>query len=99
MFYRVCRGCKPSFIEKGKEESQKRYGLLQYLEHKLNRLYERLNRTNRIDYNDVKDLKDRISAIKTEILEGVKIRSRIKEQIEGEKVSATLKLREMWLRI
>ena len=78
------------FIEKGKEESQKRYGLLQYLEHKLNRLYEKLNRTNRINYNDVKDLKDRISAIKTEILEGVKIRSRILEQIEGEKVSAYL---------
>ena len=31
-----------------------------------------------------------MSAIKTEILEGVKIRSRIKEQIEGEKVSAYL---------
>ena len=37
-----------------------------------------------------KKLKDRINSIKAGILEGVKIRCRIEEQIEGEKVSAYL---------
>ena len=41
-------------------------------------------------YNDVKLLKDRIDDLKNEILEGVKIRSRIQEQEEGERVSAFL---------
>ena len=43
-----------------------------------------------IQYSDVKALKDRIDELKNEILEGVKIRSRIKEQEEGEKISAFL---------
>ena len=78
------------FIERGKEKNQQRYGLLQYLEFKLNRLYEKLNRSGQMNYSEVKELKDRINSIKTEILEGVKIRSRIQEQVEGEKVSAYL---------
>ena len=43
-----------------------------------------------MNYSDVKELKDRINLIKMEILEGVKTRSRIQEQVEGEKVSAYL---------
>ena len=81
---------KNFFIDIGKEENQKKYGMLEYLEHKLNRLYDRLNKTGQMNYQEVKRLKDRINSIKTEILEGVKIRSRIQEQIEGEKVSAYL---------
>ena len=38
-----------------------------------------------MQYSELKILKDRIEDIKNEILEGVKIRSRIKEQEEGGK--------------
>ena len=80
---------KKFFIKKGREESQKKYGLLEYLEFKLNRLHEHLNKTGQMNYKDVKEIKDRINAIKTEILEGVKIRNRMQEQIEGEKYQHT----------
>ena len=43
-----------------------------------------------IEYDKVKYLKDRIIEIQSEILEGVKIRSRIEEQLEGERVSSFL---------
>ena len=74
----------------GKDEAQMNYGLLHLLEHKLNRLYENLNKTGLIDYNEVKTIKDRINMIKDQMLEGVKIRNRMQEQIEGEKISAYL---------
>ena len=43
-----------------------------------------------LQYNEVKTLKDRIDELKNDILEGVKIRCRLKEQIEGERVSSFL---------
>ena len=64
--------------------------MLKYLEYSLNRLYNKNNIENRVDYDKVKYLKDRINEIQSEILEGVKIRSRIEEQLEGEKVSSFL---------
>ena len=78
------------FIDKGREESRKKYGVLQYLEFKLNRIYDKLNKTGQMNYSEVKEIKDRINSIKNDILEGVKMRSRLQEQIEGEKVSAFL---------
>ena len=81
---------KTFFIKVGREKSQMKYGLLQLLETKLNRLYEKLNRTEQMNYNEVREIKNRINSIKTDMLEGVKIRSRIQEQIEGERASAFL---------
>ena len=78
------------FIKIGRDEAQMKYGLLHLLEHKLNRLYDGLNKTGLIDYNEVKVIKDRINRIKDQMLEGVKIRNRLQEQIEGEKISAYL---------
>ena len=49
-----------------------------------------MNITGKIRYDEVKILKDRIDELKHEILEGVRIRSRLKEQVEGEKISAFL---------
>ena len=43
-----------------------------------------------MQYDQVRALKNRIDALKNEILEGVKIRGRVKEQEEGERVSAFL---------
>ena len=81
------RQIKLFFKKVGKVENAKTYGLLQFLEHKLNRIYDKCNRTGELNYLEVKMLKDRINQIKTLILEGVKIRARVAEQIEGEKVS------------
>ena len=78
---------KKFFITVGREESDKKYGLIQFLEYKLNRLYDKCNKTGKVEYLEVKQLKDRINDLKKNILEGVKIRARISEKIEGEKVS------------
>ena len=78
------------FIKKGKEMAEKKYGLIQYLEFCLNKLYYNVNLTGNLQYNEVKTLKDRINELKNDILEGVKIRCRLKEQIEGERVSSFL---------
>ena len=55
---------KNFFIDIGREENQKKYGMLEYLELKLNRLYDRLNKTGQMDYKEVKRIKDRINSIK-----------------------------------
>ena len=86
----VKREIKSFFIREGKRINDKKYGLIQYLEYSLNRKYNQLNISGTLQYSEVKLLKDRIDDLKNEILEGVKIRSRIKEQEEGEKVSAYL---------
>ena len=81
---------KSFFIKKGKEINQQKYGLLNYLEYNLNRLYNKNNIEHKIDYNQVRYLKNRINEIKSNILEGAKIRSRIEEQLKGETVSTFL---------
>ena len=78
------------FVKEGKEVMNKKYGLIRYLEYSLNRLYNNLNNNGQIAYDRVKIIKDRIDDLKNDILEGVKIRSRIQEQEEGERVSAFL---------
>ena len=47
--------------------------MLNYLEFCLNRLYNNNNIEQRIEYDQVKYLKDRITGIKDNILQGVKV--------------------------
>ena len=77
---------KSFFINEGKIANKKTYGLIEYLECCLANLY--ISDGN--NYNEIKLLKGRINTYKNKILEGVKIRSRITEQIEGEQMSAYL---------
>ena len=84
------KAIKSFFIKQGKLENQKKYGLLKYLEYSLNRLYNKNNLEHKIDYSKVRKLKNKIFEIKKSILEGVKIRSRIEEQLKGETVSTFL---------
>ena len=86
----VKKEIKSFFIREGKQIMDRKYGLIQYLEFSLNRLYNDLNISGTLQYSEVKILKDRIDELKNDILEGVKIRSRITEQEQGEKVSAFL---------
>ena len=66
-------------IKISKREKQRKYGLLNYLEFCLNKLYNELNLTGKVNYSEVKQIKDEIDAIKTDMINGVKIRSRIDE--------------------
>ena len=59
------------------------------MEYCLNRLYN-LNISGKIEYKEVKLIKDIIDSIKTEIMNGVRIRSRVEEQHQGEQVSSYL---------
>ena len=79
---------KHFFIRISKRENQRKYGLLKYLEYCLNRLYNDLNISGKIEYKEVKLIKYKIDSIKTEIMNGVKIRSKVEEQLQGEKVSS-----------
>ena len=81
---------KSFFVKIGREQMQNKYGLLNYLEFSLNKKYNELNLSGRIDYTAVKLIKDRIDDIKIDILNGVRIRSRVDEQLQGEHISAYL---------
>ena len=63
---------------------------MRYLELKLKKLYNNIHVNNSLDMMEVNRLKNKINRIKDSILEGVKIRARIKEQIDGEKPSSIL---------
>ena len=56
----------------------------------MNRLYNQVNISGIVDYSEIKEIKDKISNIKANFLNGVKIRSRVEEQLQGEHVSAYL---------
>ena len=86
----VKKEIKSFFIREGKQIIERKYGMIKFLEYCLNRLYNKVNLTGNLEYDEVKILKNRIDELKSNILEGVKIRSRLKEQIDGEKVSAFL---------
>ena len=73
-------------MNEGKIANQKRHGLIKYLECSLHYLYNE----NSDKYDEIRILKGRIDSLKNEILEGVKIRGKMTEQVEGEKVSAYL---------
>ena len=76
--------------KKGYEESKLKQGLIAYLEWKLHKLYKTLHVNGTLDLKETKKLKDRINNIKEDILEGVRVRARIKEQVEGEVASSSL---------
>ena len=78
------------FQKKGREESNMKYGLIKYLEWKLHKLYKILHDTGTLDLKETKILKDKINNIKDDILEGVRVRARINEQVEGEIPSSSL---------
>ena len=77
---------KRFFMNEGKIANKKMFGLLEYLECSLSNLYM----SDGNNYNEIKSLKCRINSIKYKILEGVKIRARVSEQLEGEQISAYL---------
>ena len=65
-------------------------GKIKYLEHKLHRICNEIHNTGNLEFEKAKRLKSKINYLKSEILEGVKIRTRILENTDGEKSSAYL---------
>ncbi|CAL4183304.1 unnamed protein product, partial [Meganyctiphanes norvegica] len=62
----VKKEIKSFFIIEGKQIMERKYGLIQYLEYCLNKLYNKVNVSGTLQYNDVKMLKDRIEELKND---------------------------------
>ena len=73
--------------------SREKYGLLNLLQTRLRNLYE-IGYKTVVDYDKIRLLKQRISDIQNEILEGVKIRAKVDDFTQGEKMSMYLLGRE-----
>ena len=83
-------GIRKKFQLKGRDESRLKQGLLKYLEIKLRNLYSNMHTHGILDMEEVKRLKNKINNIKDTEMEGVTIRARIQEQLEGETASSSL---------
>ena len=81
---------KSFFIKEGKQRSNEKYGLISHLEYLLNDMYRETDSNFTLNYQRVKSLKSRIDQLKSEILEGVQVRSRIQEIKYGEIPSSYL---------
>ena len=49
---------KTFFIKEGKRKSQEKYGMIEYLEKKLKRLYAEIKNRNTLNYQIIKMIKD-----------------------------------------
>ena len=76
---------KKFFVKQGKNINQFKLGKIKYLECRLKSLYTAFHTGGILDMNEVKSLKQKINDSKCEILEGIKVRARIKEYTQGEK--------------
>ena len=85
--------CKSFFMKLSKRISNEKYGLLNLLQNRLRKIYEQSYAFN-IEFHKIKLLKERINEIQNQLCEGVKLRAKIKDQVDGEKISAHLLGRE-----
>ena len=78
------------FIKEGKQKSNEKYGLISYLEYFFNDMYRETDYNYALSYQRVKSIKTRIDQLKSEILEGVQVRSKVQEIKYGEVPSSFL---------
>ena len=78
---------KKYFIMQGKEENNFKYGTLNYLEYKLRHQYEIANTSGIINKEIIDTLRIRIETIRDEMAEGIKIRAKLQDKLNGEKIS------------
>lgn len=81
---------KTFYITQGKEIKRLKLGLLNYLENNLRELYDNANVNNIIDYDMIHDIKNKIDLYREKEVEGIKVRSRLKDNIHGEGISRHL---------
>ena len=77
------------FKEMSKIINQERFGLLNLLKSELRIAYNN-HSINCNSFNRIRELKERIAIIEDEICEGVRIRARVEERLNGEKISTYL---------
>ena len=78
------------FIKIGKLKKSQKFGLLHILEDELKCLNVMHQKKPNIGFNEMQSLKAKINLLKEKEFDGVKIRARLKDKIEGEKVSSYL---------
>ena len=78
---------KKYFAIQGKEVNDFKYGMLNYLEHKLRKQYETSNTSGVINKLVINELKRRIDNIRDDMARGIKVRTRLQDAICGESIS------------
>ena len=87
----LCKGENKSiFISEGNRLNIEKYGWINYLESRLKNRYNNLDTEGFLDYQEIKELKEAIDKLKMQILNGIKIRSRVQEASLGEIPSSYL---------
>ena len=84
---------KKFFIKLSRQVSEEKYGLIGLLQSRLETLTSKDTRSSS-DFDEMKLIKNRIKSIKDEICEGIKIRLRTEERLNGERISAHLLAKE-----
>ena len=84
---------KAFFVKMSKKILAEKYGLMNLLQCRLKELYQKAN-VGIIDFDVINSLKNKIEKMQNEVCEGVKIRTRIKDKLEGEKISLHLLRKE-----
>ena len=80
---------KDFFSRIATRQAKEKYGLINLLQVRLRYLYELCN-TGKDFYEDIKVVKNKINDLQNKICEGVIIRAKLQDQVEGEKMSSHL---------
>ena len=81
---------KKFYINQGKENKNLQYGLIEYCETKLRKLYESANETGIINCEELRSIKSEIDTHRQKLVMGVKVRCRIQDKISNESISKYL---------
>ena len=81
---------KKFYIQQGKENKRFQYGLINYLESKLRKLYETANEDGTNNYIEMQSIKSEIDSHRKKLAIGVKVRSRIQDTLANETISRYL---------
>ena len=81
---------KRFYMIQGKEQKQLKQGLLKYLENNLRALYDNANDNNIIDFDMINSIRNKIDSHRDKEIEGIRIRSRIQDNIHCEQISRYL---------
>ena len=84
---------KKLFISLSKQASEEKYGIIRLLQSRLEALTSK-DSPSCNEFEEMKLIKSRIKSIKDELCEGIKVRLRKEERLNGERISAHLLAKE-----
>ena len=85
----VKRECKWFWKKVSMRLSEQKYGLINLLQSRLKQLYEKAYSYN-TNFEEISALKERIVLLQNEMCDGIKVRAKMKDKLEGEKLSSHL---------